>query len=229
MLFTAIVAVALLPQPPLRSSTHRNSRAVSCSAPADDISALIKQIRDADAALQALEREQDTSAEAIATKSKLEQSVLMGVAALREAGLPDDQIFASVMAPSVTSSPPPPSDPISDQPFSSDGVTNGIILIRDRDGSPTPFALIHGLKIIRPSTGEGMADCVCLLNDPKSHKPQPIGLQASVESLRKVTPAMFVHVEEGDVLGMLHDATDGAYGTAATRSPAINLPAYFKR
>ena len=228
MLFTAIVAVALLPQPPLRSSTHRHSRAVvSCSTPADDIAALIRQIRDADAALQALEREQDRSAEAIATKSKLEQSVLMGVAALREAGLPDDQIFASVIAPQASSPPPPPSDPISDQPFSSDGVTNGIILIRD--GSPTPLALIHGLKIIRPSTGEGMAECVCLLNDPKSHKPQPIGLQASLESLRKVTPAMFVHVEEGDVLGMLHDATDGAYGTAATRSPAINLPDYFKR
>ena len=67
-----------------------------------------------------------------------------------------------------------------------------------------------------------MAECVCMLNAPESHKPLQIGIKASVESLRQMTQAMFVHVEESAVLGMLHDATDGAYGEAAEAPPAIS-------
>ena len=70
---------------------------------------------------------------------------------------------------------------------------------------------------------------MCRLNAPESHAPGAFCIKASVDSVRKVTRAMFVHVEESDVLGMLHDATDGVYGTAATKPPAINLPSYFKR
>ena len=202
---------------------------------ADDIAALIQQLRDADAALQALEREQDNSARALATISTLESSVKMGVAALREAGMPDDQIFASVMAPNVASSPPPAAPPppaaaipISDRPLCK-GETNGVVLIRDADGSIAPYALLHRLQITEPSTGEGEAVCVCRLNAPESHAPGAFCIKACVDSIREVTQAMFVHVEESEVLGMLHDATNGACGAAATKPPAINLPSYFKR
>ena len=108
-------------------------------------------------------------------------------------------------------------------------MTNGVILIRDQDGSIRPFALLHGLQITEPSTGEGHAACVCMLNAPESHKPGAFCIQSSVESLREVTQAMFVHAEEGTVLGMLHDATDGTYGEAAVAPAALNLPSYFKR
>ena len=103
-----------------------------------------------------------------------------------------------------------------------------MILIRDQDGSVRPFVLVHRLDITDPSTGEGMADCVCMLNDPASHKPSGFSVQISVNSIREVTKAIFVQMEESEVLGMLHDATDGTYGTAATAPPRINLPSYFK-
>ena len=68
-------------QPP-----QRNTRAVVCSELPSDTAALISQLRDAEAALQALERENDKSSDALATKSTLERSVMLGVAALRESG-----------------------------------------------------------------------------------------------------------------------------------------------
>ena len=103
-----------------------------------------------------------------------------------------------------------------------------MILIRDQDGSVRPFVLVHRLDITDPSTGEGMADCVCMLNAPGSHKPSGFSVDISVSSIREVTKAMFVHMEESAVLGMLHDATGGAYGTAAAAPPRVNLPSYFK-
>ena len=227
-------------QPP-----QRNTRAVVCSELPSDTAALISQLRDAEAALQALERENDKSSDALATKSTLERSVMLGVAALRESGMTDETIFMSVMGPNMgqpssmgqpsPAAPPPPppaaapgtEGPISDRPLSS-GVTNGIILIRDQDGSIAPFVLIHDLQITEPSTGAGSAACVCMLNAPESHKPSGFSIKTSVDSIREVTQAMFVHVEESAVLGMLHDATDGAYGAAATTAPAISLPSYFK-
>ena len=103
-----------------------------------------------------------------------------------------------------------------------------MILIRDQDGSVRPFVLVHRLDITDPSTGEGMAECVCMLNAPESHKPSGFSIEISVSSIREVTKAMFVHVEESAVLGMLHEATDGSYGTSATAPPRIDLPSYFK-
>ena len=235
----AVISLHFLPQPPLRAcAPHRTARAVVCSELPANTAALIEQLRQAEAALQVLEREGDTSSSALATKSQLEQSVKLGVAALRQSGMTDDQIFMSVMGPNMgqpspQAAPPPPvpsavaEDAISDRPLS-EGATHGMILIRDQDGSITPFVLIHGLQITEPSTGEGLAACVCKLNAPESHEPGAFCIKASVERIREVTQAMFVHVEESAVLGMLHDATDGAYGTAATTPPAINLPSYFK-
>ena len=230
------ISLSFLLQPPLRAcasqcAPHLSARAVVCSELPADTAALISELREAEAALQALERENDKSARALDTKSKLEQSVLTGVAALRESGMPDDQIMISIMGPNVGQPPPaaPPAaeDPISDRPLSN-GVTNGMILIRDKDGSIKPFVLIHRLRITASSAGEGTAECVCMLNAPESHKPSGFSIEISVKSIREVTPAIFVHVEESAVLGMLHDATDGAYGTAATTPAAINLPSYFK-
>ena len=231
---------------PLRCAPQRAPRAAVVlqqlrggELPAD-ITALISQLRQAEVALRAIEADGDTSASALATKSKLEGAVLDGVAKLRESGMPDDQIMMSIMArndgqPQPTALPPnarpPPSpstaDPISDRPLSN-GVTNGIILIRDQDGSIRPFVLVHALDITDPATGEGMADCVCMLNAPESHKPSGFSVEISVNSVREVTQAMFVHMEESEVLGMLHQATNGAYGMAATTPPAIKLPSYFK-
>ena len=243
LLATIAVAISLrfLPQASLGAATPAAARAgrlTSQQLPAD-IAALVEQLREAETQLQVLERDGEPGA--LETKLQLEQSVRMGVAALREAGMSDDHIFMSVMAPKgVSAAPPPPSaaaavqggpvaqDPFSDRPIS-EGVTHGLILIRDKDGSITPFALIHGLRITAPSTGEGSAACVCVLNAPESHKPGTFCIQASVESLRQMTQAMFVHVEESAVLGMLHDATDGAYGEAAEAPPAINLPSYFTK
>ena len=213
----------------------------------DDTAALICQLQTAENALQALEREGDKSATALARKSELEQSVTSGVVELRASGMPDDEIMMRIMGQPPTAQSPPSlstapdrarvkearqdearvSDPVSDRPLST-GVANGIILIRDKDGSIRPFVLVHGLEITDPSTGEGMAECVCMLNAPESYKPSGFSIEISVNSIREVTQAMFVHVEESAVLGMLHDATDGAYGTAATAPAAINLPACFK-
>ena len=86
----------------------------------------------------------------------------------------------------------------------------------------------HNARCTDPSTGEGVADCVCMLNAPESHEPSGFSVEISVNSIREVTQAMFVHVEESAVLGMLHQATNGAYGTPATAPPAINLPSYFR-
>ena len=227
-----------LSQAPMRAcAPHRIARKIVCNEQSADTAALIAQLREAEAALQVIEREADKSPSTLATKSKLEQSVLMGVAALRESGMTDDQIFTSVMVPNMAASPPPAAaatravseEPYCDRPISK-GVTNGVILVRDpSDGSIRPFALIHGLKIEAPSTGEGTAACVCMLNAPESHAPGGFCIQASVEGLRQVTQAMFVHVEESAVLGMLHDATDGAYGEAATTPAAMSLPSYFQQ
>jgi hypothetical protein len=233
--------------PPLRECAPRCSRRAVVlqqlrggDLPAD-ISVLISQLRDAEVALRSMEADGDTSTSAIATKSKLEGVVRAGVAKLRESGMADDQIMMGIMGPNLGQSPPaappppiarrapspPASDPVSDRPLSN-GVTNGVIIIRDKDGSIRPFVLIHGLDITDPSTGEGMADCVCMLNAPEAHKPSGFSVEISVNSIREVTQAMFVHVEESTVLGMLHQATDGAYGTVASTPPAINLPSYFK-
>ena len=204
-----------------------------------DTAALISQLGKAEAALQALERKNDKSPSALETKSKLEQSIRSGVARLRELGMPDDQIMMAMMqgqnsgqpAMSPNPSPSPPAAaataPISDRPLSN-GMTHGVILIRDRDGSVRPFVLIHGLQISDASTGEGTAECVCMLNSPESHKPSGFSIAISINSIREVTKAMFVHVEEDAVLGMLHDATDGVYGCKATERANINLPSYFK-
>lgn len=245
--FAVGISLHFLPQPLLRAcaphkTPHRHALSLQQlrggELPADT-AALIAQLSEAEAALQALEREGDKSASALATKSRLERSVLAGVAKLRQSGMPDDQIMMSIMKPDPPptpfpspTAPIPPSAttataPISDRPLSS-GVTNGIILIRDKDGSVRPFVLIHRLQITDESTGEGMAECVCMLNSPESHKPSGFSVAISVNSIREVTQAMFVHVEESAVLGMLHDATDGAYGAAATAPAAINLPPYFK-
>ena len=107
-----------------------------------DIAALIGQLREAEVALRALEADGgDTSDSTLATKSKLEQSVRAGVAKLRELGMPDDQIMMMIMEPNVgqpsqsVASPSTSSaaaDPVSDRPLSR-GMTNGVILIRDKD------------------------------------------------------------------------------------------------
>ena len=240
------VSLGFLTQPPVRAcaprcAPHRSPRSIVCSELPADTATLISQLQKAEAALQALEREDDKSSGALATKSKLEQSVLLGVAALRESGMTDDQIFMSVMGPNMrqqSSSPaapaplPPSATPVADHPISdrplSNGVTNGVILIRIKDGSIKPFVVVHGLQITTASTGEGLAACVCRLNAPESHEPGSFCIKDAVDSIREVTLAMFVHVDESAVLGMLHDATDGVYGTAAATPAAINLPSYFK-
>ena len=79
---------------------------VSCAAVRggelpSDVLALISQLREAEAALQALERDGDKAAGSLAKKAELERSVKTGVQSLRDSGMADDQIMMEIMGPNV--------------------------------------------------------------------------------------------------------------------------------